>query len=90
MKDTKPNDSVFRGRALIAHGKHQVLLKRSGARDYVDIKDGPLVSVLAVRSTAARYAGPNAAAVITTGMGDDGANGMLGDEASWSGDNCPG
>jgi two-component system chemotaxis response regulator CheB len=59
-----------------------VLLKRSGARYYVDIKDGPLVcrhrpSVDVLFRSAARYAGRNAVAVILTGMGDDGASGML-------------
>jgi two-component system chemotaxis response regulator CheB len=59
-----------------------VLLKRSGARYYVEIKDGPLVSrhlpsVDVLFRSAARYAGQNAVAVILTGMGDDGARGML-------------
>jgi two-component system chemotaxis response regulator CheB len=82
VKEAEPNDTVLRGRALIAPGNHHVLLKRSGARYYVDIKDGPLVcrhrpSVDVLFRSAARYAGPNAVAVIMTGMGDDGANGML-------------
>ena len=73
---------MIRGRALIAPGKHHVLLKRSGARYYVEIKDGPLVcrhrpSVDVLFRSAARYAGKNAVAVILTGMGDDGARGML-------------
>jgi methyl-accepting chemotaxis protein len=76
------NDTVIRGRALIAPGNHHLLLKRSGARYYVEIKDGPLVcrhrpSVDVLFRSAARYAGPNAVGVIMTGMGDDGARGML-------------
>ena len=72
---------MLRGRALIAPGNHHLLLKRSGARYYVDIKDGPLVcrhrpSVDVLFRSAARYAGQNAVGVIMTGMGDDGANGM--------------
>jgi two-component system chemotaxis response regulator CheB len=82
VKEAESNDTVLRGRALIAPGNHHVLLKRSGARYYVEIKDGPLVSrhrpsVDVLFRSAARYAGPNAVAVIMTGMGDDGANGML-------------
>jgi two-component system chemotaxis response regulator CheB len=82
VKEAEPNDTVLRGRALIAPGNHHVLLKRSGARYYVDIKDGPLVSrhrpsVDVLFRSAARYAGQNAVGVIMTGMGDDGANGML-------------
>jgi two-component system chemotaxis response regulator CheB len=82
VKEAESNDTVLRGRALIAPGNHHALLKRSGARYYVDIKDGPLVcrhrpSVDVLFWSAARYAGKNAVAVIMTGMGDDGARGML-------------
>lgn len=82
VKEAEPNDTVIRGRALIAPGNHHMLLKRSGARYYVDIKEGPLVcrhrpSVDVLFRSAARYAGQNAVGVIMTGMGDDGANGML-------------
>ncbi len=82
VKEAEANDTVLRGRALIAPGNHHMLLKRSGARYYVDIKDGPLVcrhrpSVDVLFRSAARYAGHNAVGVIMTGMGDDGANGML-------------
>ena len=82
VKEAETNDSVIRGRALIAPGNHHMLLKRSGARYYVEIKDGPLVcrhrpSVDVLFRSAARYAGRNALGVILTGMGDDGARGML-------------
>src|SRR5450755_2610397 len=82
VKEAEQNDTVMRGRALIAPGNHHLLLKRSGARYFVDIKDGPLVcrhrpSVDVLFRSAARYAGRNAVAVIMTGMGDDGARGML-------------
>jgi two-component system chemotaxis response regulator CheB len=82
VKEAETNDTVLRGRALIAPGNHHTLLKRSGARYYVEIKDGPLVSrhrpsVDVLFRSAARYAGANAVAVIMTGMGDDGATGML-------------
>ncbi len=82
VKEAETNDTVLRGRALIAPGNHHLLLKRSGARYHVEIKDGPLVcrhrpSVDVLFRSAARYAGPNAVGVILTGMGDDGARGML-------------
>ena len=82
VKEAQDNDTVMTGRALIAPGNFHTLLKRSGARYYVEIKDGPLVSRhrpsvdVLFRSTA-RYAGGNAVGVIMTGMGDDGAKGML-------------
>jgi two-component system chemotaxis response regulator CheB len=82
VKEAENGDSVIRGRALIAPGNHHLLLKRSGARYYVEIKDGPLVSrhrpsVDVLFRSAARYAGKNALGIIMTGMGDDGAKGML-------------
>ncbi|MBU0674213.1 MAG: chemotaxis response regulator protein-glutamate methylesterase [Proteobacteria bacterium] len=91
VKEAQNNDSVLRGRALIAPGNHHMLLKRSGARYYVEIKDGPLVSrhrpsVDVLFRSAARYAGKNAVGVIMTGMGDDGARGML--EMKHAGASC--
>ncbi|ABQ27154.1 protein-glutamate methylesterase/protein-glutamine glutaminase [Geotalea uraniireducens] len=82
VKEAENNDTVVRGRVLIAPGNHHLLLKRSGARYYVEVKDGPLVSrhrpsVDVLFRSAARYAGKNAVGVIMTGMGDDGAKGML-------------
>ncbi len=82
VKEAQNGDSVLRGRALIAPGNKHTLLKRSGARYYVEVKDGPLVSrhrpsVDVLFRSAARYAGGNAVGVIMTGMGDDGAKGML-------------
>ena len=82
VKEASDNDTVIRGQALIAPGNHHTLLKRSGARYYVEVKDGPLVcrhrpSVDVLFRSAARYAGRNAVGVIMTGMGDDGASGML-------------
>ena len=82
VKEAEDNDTVLRGRALIAPGNRHTLLKRSGARYYVEIKDGPLVSrhrpsVDVLFRSAARYAGKNCIGIIMTGMGDDGAKGML-------------
>jgi len=82
VKEAEDNDTVIRGRALIAPGNRHTLLKRSGARYYVEVKDGPLVcrhrpSVDVLFRSAARYAGKNAVGIIMTGMGDDGAKGLL-------------
>jgi two-component system chemotaxis response regulator CheB len=82
VKEAANNDSVIPGQVLIAPGNKHTLLKRSGARYFVEVRDGPLVSRhrpsvdVLFRSTA-RYAGKNAIGVIMTGMGDDGAKGML-------------
>ncbi|HYD84777.1 MAG TPA: chemotaxis response regulator protein-glutamate methylesterase [Opitutus sp.] len=82
VKEAEDGDTVIRGQALIAPGNKHLLLKRSGARYYVEVRDGPLVSRhrpsvdVLFRSTA-RYAGRNAVGVIMTGMGDDGAKGLL-------------
>lgn len=81
VREAADNDTLIRGQALIAPGNSHMLVKRSGARYFVEIKDGPLVrrhrpSVDVLFRSAARYAGPNAVGVIMTGMGDDGAAGM--------------
>lgn len=81
VKEAKDGDSILRGQALIAPGNKHMLLKRSGARYYVEIKDGPLVSrhrpsVDVLFRSGASSAGKNAVGVIMTGMGDDGAKGM--------------
>ncbi len=82
VKEAADDDTVIRGRALIAPGNRHMLLKRSGARYYVEIKDGPLVarhrpSVDVLFRSGAGYAGKKAVAAILTGMGDDGARGLL-------------
>jgi two-component system, chemotaxis family, protein-glutamate methylesterase/glutaminase len=82
VKEAENGDTILRGRALIAPGNKHMLLKRSGARYYTEIKEGPLVSrhrpsVDVLFRSAARYAGKNSIGVIMTGMGDDGAKGML-------------
>jgi two-component system chemotaxis response regulator CheB len=81
VKEAVDGDTVLRGRVLIAPGNHHMLLQRSGARYYVSIKDGQLVSrhrpsVDVLFRSAARFAGPNALGIIMTGMGDDGAHGL--------------
>jgi len=82
VKEAENNDTVLRGQVLIAPGNYHMLLQRSGSRYYVEVREGPLVSrhrpsVDVLFRSAARYAGKNALGVIMTGMGDDGAKGML-------------
>ena len=82
VKEAENGDTVLRGQALIAPGNFHTLLKRSGSRYYVEVKEGPLVcrhrpSVDVLFRSTARYAGKNAVGIIMTGMGDDGARGML-------------
>lgn len=81
VKEAANNDTVLRGQALIAPGNRHLLLKRSGARYFVEVTEGPLVnrhrpSVDVLFRSSARYAGKNAVGVIMTGMGDDGARGL--------------
>lgn len=81
VKEASDGDSILRGHALIAPGGLHTMIKRSGARYYTEVKEGPMVSrhrpsVDVLFRSAARYAGKNAIAAILTGMGDDGANGM--------------
>lgn len=82
VKEAKDGDSILRGQALIAPGNKHMLLRRSGARYYVQIKDGPLVnrhrpSVDVLFRSTAQFAGKNAIGVIMTGMGGDGSDGMV-------------
>ncbi|PWC45781.1 chemotaxis response regulator protein-glutamate methylesterase [Azospirillum sp. TSO22-1] len=82
VKEAADGDPVLPGRALIAPGNRHMLLQRSGARYHVAVKDGPLVSrhrpsVDVLFRSAAQYAGANALGIIMTGMGDDGARGLL-------------
>jgi two-component system chemotaxis response regulator CheB len=81
VKEAENGDTVLRGRVLIAPGNLHTMLERSGARYFVSVKEGPLVtrhrpSVDVLFRSAARSAGGNAVGVIMTGMGDDGARGL--------------
>jgi len=82
VKEAQPGDRVSRGLALIAPGNRHVSLRRSGMSYCVDVHDGPLVnrhrpSVDVLFRSAAKAAGPNCMGIILTGMGNDGAAGML-------------
>jgi two-component system chemotaxis response regulator CheB len=82
VREARHNDRVVPGLALVAPGGRHMLLKRSGAQYHVEVVDGPLVnrhrpSVDVLFRSAAKSAGRNALGIIMTGMGDDGAAGLL-------------
>ena len=82
VREARDNDSVTAGTALIAPGNYHMLLRRSGARYYVEVKTGPMVhhqrpAVDILFKSTAKYAGANAIGAILTGMGADGAAGLL-------------
>lgn len=82
VKEAEDNDSVTPGTALLAPGNFHMILRRSGARYYVEVKTGPMVhhqrpAVDILFKSTAKYAGANAIGVILTGMGADGAEGLL-------------
>ena len=81
VREGKDGDRVRPGLALIAPGGKHMMVKRSGAQYYVEVKDGPLVnrhkpSVDVLFRSVAQSAGRNALGIIMTGMGDDGARGL--------------
>jgi two-component system chemotaxis response regulator CheB len=82
VREAQDNDRVMQGRALVAPGGKHMLLKRSGLQYHVAVVDGPLFnrhrpSVDVLFRSVAKFAGANALGIIMTGMGDDGAAGML-------------
>ncbi len=82
IKEAENGEVLTRGKVLIAPGGNHMLLKRRGTEYSVEIKDGPLVnrhrpSVDVLFRSVARAAGKNATGILLTGMGDDGAAGLL-------------
>jgi two-component system chemotaxis response regulator CheB len=82
VHEARDNDHVGPGVALVAPGNRHMLLQQSGARYLVRIKNGPAVnhqrpSVDVLFQSVARSAGSNAIGVLLTGMGADGAKGLL-------------
>ncbi len=82
VREAGDNDAVAPGLALIAPGNRHMILKRSGANYMVRVKDGPPVhyqrpSADVLFQSAATHAAGNAVGVILTGMGADGARGLL-------------
>ncbi|QSV44711.1 protein-glutamate methylesterase/protein-glutamine glutaminase [Geobacter benzoatilyticus] len=82
VKEAEHGERVLPGHAYIAPGNRHILLARSGANYVIELSDGPPVSrhrpsVDVLFRSAANCAGKNAVGIILTGMGDDGAAGML-------------
>jgi two-component system, chemotaxis family, protein-glutamate methylesterase/glutaminase len=82
VKEAEDNERILPGHAYIAPGNMHMLLKRNGARYNISLNQGPLVnrhrpSVDVLFRSAANIAGSNALGIILTGMGKDGAQGML-------------
>ncbi|MDH5667612.1 MAG: chemotaxis response regulator protein-glutamate methylesterase [Nitrospira sp.] len=83
VKEAEHGDSVLPGHALVAPGNYHMTLVRSGARYTVHLNQDPPVnrhrpSVDVMFDSVARYAGTNSVGVILTGMGGDGAKGLMG------------
>ena len=82
VKEAAQGDRILPGHAYIAPGNSHLLLARNGANYICELSDGPPVnrhrpSVDVLFRSAANCAGANAIGVILTGMGKDGAVGML-------------
>lgn len=82
VKEAENNERVLPGHAYIAPGHSHLLVKKSGAYYYTELSKAEPVnrhrpSVDVLFNSAAEVAGPNAVGVIMTGMGKDGAQGML-------------
>lgn len=82
VKEAEDGDKLYRGRVLIAPGDYQMYLRRSGSYYYVDVKQDSIYkhhrpAVDPMFFSVAEYAGKNSIGVILTGMGKDGAEGML-------------
>ncbi len=82
VQEAKDGDYVVPGLALVAPGGKHLIVQASGARWVVRVKDGPKVhhqrpAVDVLFQSVARSAGQNAVGALLTGMGADGAKGML-------------
>ncbi len=82
VREARDGEQVVNGVALLAPGNSHMVLERSGARYFVRLHSGPMVhhqrpAVDVLFESVARNAGRNAIGVILTGMGADGAKGML-------------
>ena len=82
VKEAEHGERLYRGMALVAPGNRHMLLRQDNTGYYVEINDGPPVnrhrpSVDVIFRSVAQIVGENALGVILTGMGADGAAGLL-------------
>ena len=82
VKEAADGDRIQGGRALIAPGNFHLMVHRSGSSYFAQVSDGPLVSrhrpsVDVLFRSVAKAAGSNSVGILMTGMGDDGAQGLL-------------
>ena len=82
VKEAVDGDRILNGRALIAPGNHHLLVQRNGSGYVAQVTDGPLVSrhrpsVDVLFRSVAKSVGAQGVGVIMTGMGNDGAHGLL-------------
>jgi len=82
VREAASGDAVVRGQALIARGDRHLLLRRQGLRCHVEVVEGPLVSrhrpsVDVLFRSVAQTMGARGVGLIMTGMGDDGAQGLM-------------
>jgi two-component system chemotaxis response regulator CheB len=82
VRETADGDKVVPGRAYIAPGNRHTLVRRIGPSYFLEVRDGPLVSrhrpsVNVLFRSVAQAAGSRALGILMTGMGDDGADGLL-------------
>lgn len=82
VREARDGDQMQKGLALIAPGNKHIILRRKDFSYFIELNGGELVcrqrpSADVLFRSAARFAGPNAIGIIMTGMGDDGARGLL-------------
>lgn len=82
VREATDGDKMVRGRAYIAPGNRHMLVRRLATEYFLEVRDGPLVSrhrpsVNVLFRSVAEAAGANAVGILMTGMGDDGADGLL-------------
>lgn len=82
VREAADGDQIVPGRAYIAPGNRHTYVRRMGPTYFLEVRDGALVSrhrpsVNVLFRSVAQAAGPHAVGVLLTGMGDDGADGLL-------------
>jgi two-component system chemotaxis response regulator CheB len=82
VREASDGDKIVHGRAYVAPGNRHTLVRRIGPSYFLEVRDGPLVSrhrpsVNVLFRSVAQAAGSSAVGILMTGMGDDGADGLL-------------